>query len=448
MNLPHLIRMLLISLILLSSTFGQSTDTLRLSRKEALARGEQQGYAGLLALEQLNAASGNNLSAWGSLLPNVTLGGSFTRSTDPVTVFGLKLKQGVFSESDFRIDALNTPAEFENYGMQVQVQIPMINVDAIFGKAAASAMKRARREGLTRAYQAQSYHINAAYFGLILANESLAAIDEAIATATAHRDNARAGFEQGIVHKADYLYAEVRLNELQEQRILAGHQLHGISDGLKLLMGLDAEQRLLVPTDSLTVPLKTPGMTAGEALFAQRADLRALQAQSSAARYRLRAMRSGWLPRLNAFGAREWNAAEAFAADADNWTVGLQLSWRIFDGLGHWGRQQQAAAQLAEVRLQYRQQKQQAQNDVAAAQRSLKAAQQRISVAQIAVRQAQESLQLTEARYRQGLERTADLMEKASHLTRAKLRFLTARHDYNAAINDLNFTTGRSFPAE
>ena len=417
-------------------------DTLSLTLADAVTIGDSSGYSVLIASEQLAEAGGRNLEAWSGILPGVTLSGDYVNSNDPVSVFGLKLKQGVFSEADFAIHSLNHPDEFDNFTTRVQVKVPLVNLDAIFGKTAAGAMQQARAHSLERARQALTFQVKTAYYALILSNESLRAIDDAIETARAHRDNAQTAFEQGMVSRADYLAAEVRLAELSEQRIVAMNQIYQVSDGLKLLLGMSQEPRLLYPADTLTIPAPPALAPTGPEMLANRADLLALQSQTSAARRSLWASRGAWLPRLNAFGAHEWNSPDAFSQDASNWTVGVQLSWNIIDGFGHLGRVRQNSARLRQVKFQYQQAVHQARNQVAAAQRNLTAARQRIHVAQAAVQQAQESLNITRERFQEGLEKTADLLEKEVMRTRAQLRFLKARHDYNVALDELTFALG------
>lgn len=422
--------------------FAAGEDTLSLSLADAVAMGDRSGYSVRIASEQLAEARGRNLEAWSGILPGVTLAGDYVNSNDPVTVFGLKLKQGVFAETDFAIHSLNHPDEFDNFTTRVHVRVPLVNLDGILGKTAAGAMQQARAHSLERARQTLTFQVKSAYYALILSNESLRAIDDAIATARAHRDNAQTAFEQGMVSRADYLAAEVRLAELSEQRIVAVNQIHQVSDGLKLLLGMSQEPRLLYPADTLTVPTPPALAPTAPETPANRADLLALQSQASAARRSLWASRGAWLPRLNAFGTHEWNSPEGFNKDATNWTVGVQLSWNIFDGFGHLGRVQQNAARLRQVKYQYRQAVQQARHQVAAARRNLSAARERIQVAQAAVQQAQESLNITRERFNEGLEKTADLLEKEVMRTRAQLRFLKARHDYHVAVDELAFALG------
>jgi len=420
---------------------AEPANTRPLSLNEALALSSEGSYQLHIARQQLAEAKGQNLKAWRGFLPHFTITERYLKTDDPVSVFGLKLKQGVFSQQDFGLSALNDPDKFENYTTEFRVELPILNLDAIFGKSAATMMVKAQRQGVQRAKEAVAFQTKSAYYGLILSYQSLRAIEQAIKSAQAHRDDAKAALDQGMISEADYLAAEVRLGELQEQKISAANQIRNVSDGLKLIMGM-ASDEVLFPTDSLTISGSISADANTQAALENRADLRAILFQKKAAGRNLWAKGGAWLPRINGFGIREWNGADAFQKDASNFTLGVQLSWNIFDGFGHLGRRQQAAAKKHQADVRYRRAMQQARNEIAAARRNLQAAQQRIAVAQKAVRQATESLHITEQRFREGLAKTADLLDREAMQTNARLRFLKAKHDYLVAASELDFALG------
>ncbi len=428
---------------LTAAAMAEPAELRQISLEEAVSLSIRQGYQMGIAREQLAAAQGENLAAWQGLLPRVTLSSGYVRSDDPVTVFGLKLKQGVFSQSDFALRTLNRPENFEDYGSEIRVELPVLNLDAIFGKSAAAMLVNARKQSVKRTEEAAVFQTKTAYYGLVLSYESLRAIELAIQSAEAHRNDARSAFEQELINEAEYLAAEVRLAELQEQKIVAENQIRGVSDQLKLMLGLAEESRLLSPGDSLPLP---GNLSAGGDAFpsaARRADLQALHFQRQAAQRNLQAVRSGWLPRLNAFATKEWHGSAPFGNDSNNLTIGLRLSWDIFDGLGRAGGIRQAAAQYHQREIGYRQALHRAGNEISAARRDLVAAQKRVEVANTAVRQAQKSLRIVAQRHREGLEKTSHLLDREVMLTNARLRLLQAKYDYYVAVTALDYARGR-----
>lgn len=437
-------RSLILALVLcLWQTLPAQNGSVReLSLDEALQIASEANYQMQIARSQVSQAEGQSLESWSGFLPSVTLSENYMKSNDPVTVFSLKLKQGIFTQQDFDLARLNDPASVDNFTTMLQVQQPLLNLDAIYGKSAASLAVQAREQALNRTEQAVALQVKTAYYGLILTRESLAAIEQAVASATAHRDDARVAYEQGLINLADYLSAEVRLAELEEHRITAQHQVVNASDGLKFVLGLQ-DEALIVPSDSLAVSQIATGEVEVDAAVAARSDVRATEMQHRAARRNLWMKRSSWIPRLNGFGAVEWNASEAFSKDASSWAVGLQLQWQIFQGLGDFGRAKHAAAQAQEVEVQVRQVEERARMEIRKSERALQAARQRLSVAASAVEQAEISHSITNERFKQGLEKTADLLDKEVALTNTRLRFLKAKHDVAVADGELQFALGR-----
>jgi len=414
-----------------------------LSLAEAVQIARENSYQVRMARSRVKQASGQNLESLSGFFPRLSISENYVKSNDPVNVFGLKLKQGVFSQQDFSLSLLNNPDSFENFTTAFHIQQPIFNLDAFWGKAAADLGVKASKASAERIEETVLLNVKKAYFGLILAADNERAMAQAVASASAHRDNAKVAFEQGLINRADYLGAEVRVAELQEQLITARHQIANASDMLKFMMGLP-EDVLIVPTDSLQMPVARAHAAAAPGLSLERSDLQAMRFQLKAASRNHWMQRSTWVPRLNAFGTFEWNASEAFHKDATSWIIGVQLRWDLFGGFGKFGRSKQAAAKKEQAAVQYQRAEEHARLEVRKAERALKAATERIEVAQAAVAQASESLRIVEERFNQGLEKAADLLDKEVALTNSKLRLLKAKHDFNVARSDLDYAVGRT----
>lgn len=434
MKYTRFLILLVIGASLMNGTPLHSEQKYKLSLEQAIKTGLTSGYQIRLAQEALSMAQAKNLEAWNGFLPSITFSESFMKSTDPVTVFGLKLKQGVFTQQDFSLSSLNNPDVFENYSTQIKLELPILNVDAFYHKSAMSASVHAQKANLERTRQSVVFQIKAAYYGLILAYQNLQAVKDALRVAQIHRDEAKLALEQGLLTRADYLLTEVRVQELKEEALIAENNIRDASDQFKFLIGMQ-EKGLIEPTDSLVAPGTSPLNFSEGVNPALRADVQALHFQQVAAHRQLKAARSAWFPRLNAFGSYEWNDNRFFGQDASNWMIGVQLSWKLFDGLGNWGRHHQASARVREATIAYQQAYHQASNEANSAYRKISIAQQRYQVAQKALQQASESLRLIRERFEVGLVKTSELLEHELQYTRARLRSLKAKFDYHVALD-------------
>ncbi len=427
--------------VLASQAFG--TTARRLSLDEALSLAKENNHQILIARSQLDKAKGQDLGGWQAFLPHLVLSEGYLRSDEPVAVFGSKLRQGIFSQDDLALDALNNPDPITNFATVIRLDQPIINMDAIYGKSSAGSAKKASEHALDRTEEKIALEVEKAYYGLILSNGNLATIDDAVETARTHYSEVKSSYDRGIVSKADLLSSQVRLAEIEEHRLTAKLNIANVSDQLKFLLGLE-DVGEIIPTDSLfvsdlekiveEVPLDT--------IPAGRSDLLALYYADEAAGRGVWMQRGEWIPRLNAFGVTEWHDENIFGTNKNHWTVGVLLEWSVFDGLGQWGRKNEANALAAATRAQYREAQARSSMEVRQAYRGLITARERMDVAEQAVEQSGESLRIVEARFQKGLERVSDLLTRQSAYTDAQLRLQRAMYDFKVARSELHFYLG------
>jgi outer membrane protein TolC len=126
---------------------GDTTDlTLAAARQRALAVNPT------LRAERANAraAAAGPREASRAFLPTLSADAQAVRSTDPVAVFGMKLRQSAFTAGDLSLGALNDPAPYTDYTARVGVELPLFNLEgwyryAAAGRAASAQAAAARR---------------------------------------------------------------------------------------------------------------------------------------------------------------------------------------------------------------------------------------------------------------------------------------------------------------
>jgi outer membrane protein TolC len=414
-----------------------------MSLDEALQVAESNNYQIRIAQSHVSEAGGRNLEGWGAFIPRLVVSESYMQSTDPVAVFGTKLRQGIFTADDFDLDTLNNPDAIDNFTTSVRLEQPLVNLDAIFGKTAAGHASKASGYALARAEEAVALEVERSYYGLILSHSNLETINNAVKSAMTHYNEVRAAHGKGLVSEADLLASQVRLAEIEEQQLTARLNIANANDHLKFVMGIEEDVEI-VPTDSLVIDESHFAVEElpPDTIPTNRADLVALRFQSEAADRGVWMRRSEWIPRLNAFGVTEWNSDEIFNTRHNNWTFGFLLEWSLLDGLGQWGRKQQADAKSAAARAQYREAKTKSNLEIRRAYRALLTAKERMSVAEKAVTHSRESLRIGEARFQEGLERVSDLLTRETAYTNAQLRLQRAKHDFKVARSELQFFLG------
>lgn len=426
-----------------AQAYGVQKDTstvLRLSVDEALSRARDNSFPVRSANANRRSARARKRQSLGVFLPRVTATERALSTTDPVNAFGSKLRQEGFTRQDLQLGALNTPERVDHFGTQIEVQQPILNLDGIFERRAASDALRAAALKTERTEAVVEFRVKKGYYGLLLAERRVSVIDAALSAARTNRDQAQALYEEGIVNRADRLAAEVRVSELESRRSEAVAERRNAADELRFLIGSTADVQI-EPTDSLDREPATVGARSVRTANRRRSDLEALRAQADAAREKKRARWLAFVPTLNARGTAGWYDDSPFGTAGHSWTAGASLTWSLFDGYQQIGKAEQAEAELQGAEIALEQKALENEVEIKVARRDLRSARERIGQARRAVDQAQESLRIRSDRYEQGLAPTTDLLQAEATLAERRLAYLRALYQHNVTVYRLELLT-------
>ena len=420
-----------------------TTDVLSLSLEDALERARTESFPVRRAATQREAAEARRRQSLGVFLPRVTARERGTATTDPVNAFGLTLKQERFTQQDFAVGALNEPDRVDHFASQIEVRQPLLNLDGIYERRAASSAARAATEKGERTRAVVSFRVKKGYYGLLLAERRVGVIDSALSAARANREQARDLFEQGLINRADRLAAEVRVSELESRRTEAVAARENAGDQLRLLLGVDESVRVR-PTDTLAREQANLGTLSVRAVNQRRSDMQALRYRVDAARETVRSRWLAFVPTLNAQGTAGWYDDTPFGTNGQSWTVGVSMTWSLFEGFQQVGAAQEAEATLQRAQVALQEQALRNEVEITAARRDLESARTRITQARRAVEQAEESLRIRSDRYAEGMARTTDLLQAEATLAERRLAYLRALYQHNVAVYRLELLTEQS----
>jgi multidrug efflux system outer membrane protein len=427
-----------------SPSAGQGTDTLRLSLEGAVARALEANPNLQAQRAKADARAQLPLQASPAFLPSVTLGIQGMRTTDPVAVFGLKLRQENFAEQDLALDALNRPDAYSGYNATATVQMPILAPEGIFGYQAARKAAQAEAAGARRAAGATRFFAIQAYTGAHLAAQQVVALDTALAAVRGHVTQAEAMREQGLVTGLDARMAGLKASEIEVQRLAAQAQAENALSSLKALLALPDSVELAL-TDDLSSVWSPSACAESEAgcSWEGRGDLQAYSAGEEAAEKGVKRAWASQLPALAAFGALGHYAQDApLGNGSGDWTIGIGLSWTPFKGLSGVGSVRAAKAERAAVSAQREAAFRQAEVEVLQARRMLEAASDGAEVAAQAAEEAQVALEQARLRYRTGTAPITELLDVQAAATNATLSELAARRDLLVAHAALDLAYG------
>jgi len=419
-----------------------------LSLRDAVQLALRQNKAVAAAAASLRASASRVEEARSGRLPKVNYSESFVRSDNPVFVFSSLLTQHQFGPDNFNIGPLNRPGSFNNFQSVLSVDQPIY--DAGQTRNAMRSADLSRQVTLEDQRQVRMQVISGvgkAYYGAVLAADSLRTAQQALQSAEADLERAESVRAAGMSTDVDVLSIRVHLAAVTEQRIQRSADLEVAKSALNDALGLPLDERhtLNTPLNALDLPDLELASLEHDA-SSTRPEVRASHLAADLAKIQADSARTALLPQIGFHGAFEADRQQFINKGGANWLTSIGLHWNLFNGNGdkaridesnHWLERAHADDQRIDsaVRLEVRR-----------AWADLRAASQRIEVAKAAVSEAEESLRITQNRYEAGMTNVTDLLRNETVVLESRTRYLAAVHDQRIAAVMLELAAGRLSP--
>lgn len=414
----------------------------RVSISEAAARAIQASRY----LEQMNSAASMETArrreAEGASYPRLELGSSVTYGNNPVYVFGSLLEQSSFGAERFQISELNNPDPVTNVRTNLTIQLPLYDADqrilaieqAKLGMTAVENERESIEQSLRLA-------VVKAYFGLLLAREREQATADAIQSAEADLKRSKDMHETGMTVRSDLLSLEVQLAEFKQLAIEAKAESAIAREGLNTLLGfpVNSAPELTSPLSERRFPIPDEPSITGTAV-SNRGEVAEADIKIKKASEGVRSAESQYLPRVDAFGNYGFSS-ETVGVDSTDWTIGVRISFPIFDS-GRSPRLDQARAAESGARTMKEARKEQVSLEALSAFKRFRAARERLAVAAGTVEQAKEAHRITSDRYQVGINDISDLLRSENSILRAHLGEAAARYNIFVGYAELLRATG------
>lgn len=245
---------------------------------------------------------------------------------------------------------------------------------------------------------------------------------------------ARDQLQAGVGVALDVTRAAARVAATRAQLIASRNQRDRTRIDLLRTLGLPAGASITL-ADSLSAPPSDTAVDEAAALrsaLANRPDVRAEDARVSAARSAISAVRAERLPSVGLV-ADDGANGKAPTKLLNTYSVGVQLSLPVFDGLRRAGRQQEQEALLNEAEVRRDDTRAQAEADVRTAVLDLASAREQVDAARERLRLGEQEVAQARERFRAGVAGNADVIAAALALTGARTALLDALAGYESA---------------
>ena len=130
-----------------------------------------------------------------------------------------------------------------------------------------------------------------------------------------------------------------------------------------------------------------------------------------------------------------------FQGNASGYLIGAQLSWDIFQGSKRFGKTQKSKAELEKSKLAYNQYVSQSNLELNKVKRQLVDAKNKLELTELAVQQSEESLRIRKNRFKEGLEKTSDLLQAETQFAQKQLEYYQTVFEYNFTQTYIQFLT-------
>ncbi len=409
-----------------------------ITKERVLATVLEKNTSLKISKESFNLARADYKQTNAVFLPNITASHTGMSITNPLMAFGSKLNQEILTPSDFDPNLLNNPDAVTNFATKIEIQQPLINIDGLYQRKAAKNKMQATQLQIQRTQEYITFEVEKAYMQLQLAYKAVTVLEKALSAALANKKLAEDRFKQGFLQKADVLAVEVRVTEVKNQLQQAKSNVNNASDYLLFLMN-EPQDVILQPNEEFALAKKANTIITN--VPENRADIKAMQLASQAYKKLNKADKMSFLPRLNAFGSYELYDDTFFQADANGYIIGAQLSWNLFEGGKRFGKVQKSTAQYQKATLEYQQYLSKSTLELNKAKRMLEDANNSVTLTLLALEQSKESLRIRTNRFKEGLEKTSDLLTAETQYAQKQLDYYKTIFQYNYALTYLQFLT-------
>lgn len=305
------------------------------------------------------------------------------------------------------------------------------------------------------------YNIEITFYRLMKAKQDVIATSQAVERLAEGVRSAQAFFDGQLVPYVDVLQAQVDLADAIENLGIAKNNVNRERVALFALMNQPEDPGMGFVDDADTSPMTTviPEFSASlQQARENRPDLESLSLQRQMAEKDAAIALGRYLPSVRLDAAyndqnRDYDAlgqtgSSQFDRDQRNryWTVGVNLSWELFDGGRAWYEKQKHLILQQKFEALINEAENEISSGIRKALLSMREAEQRRQSALKALEAANEYTALEERRLNAGISTISDFLEAQSRLIRSQGNHAQAILDFRLGQSELNLMIGKTPP--
>lgn len=431
----------------------QASDTLRLSVDQAVARALEAGEEVAIAQEETRAAEQEIRQIRAQALPQVETELGYTRTLRSVfDQFGAGEPPPGEDPPEDVDEGFQLPFGQDNE-WTAGLRVTQLLWTGGQVRAATEAARRGREMSRLQLEEAEGevmLDVRRAYFQAVFAEQLVEIARESLELAEDQLRQMERFEEQGKASDFDVMNARVERDNQRPQLVDA--------ENARELAVLDLKRLAQIPRETevvLTTPLEAELVDVDEgelrAALAHRPSFQALEERIGLEDNRVDAARATRYPQVSAFANFQAQSfpQQVFPHDADvfdDWNVGVQVSFSLFDGFRRSGEIEEARALRRRAELERNQAEESLALELEGALSRFEAALAEVEARRGTVQEAERALELAELRFEAGSATALELSNSRLQLERARINEVEALRDYIDALAEMERATGGTVP--
>ncbi len=417
-----------------------SSDTLMLSVDDCVKIALNENPSVKIADMEITRVDYSKKETIGQLFPNVSFGASYSRTLAKQTMY---MNNGGQTMA-IKMGRDNTHSVGFNASMPI-VSVALWKSIKLSDNQILQNIEAARTSRISLVNQVKN-----AYYALLLAYDSYAVLVENHATAKVNADIYEKKFKNGTASEFDVLRSSVAVKNIEPSIIEAQNSIRSLELQLKVLMGMDVTLGIK-PNTSLS---NYQSSMYGEVLslsndLSGNTDLRKLDLQTDYLKKVVDVQKASWYPTISAnIGYNWYSMSDGSPFKNFTWSpnssVGITLSWTLFNGSQRYYKQKQAELQYKEMAWQRdnlnRTLEMQRQIQLDNIQKNVK----QIETCTASVEQAVKANQIQEKSFKIGASTYLDLRDSEDAVMTSKLSYYQAIYNYLVAKSNLELLLGNA----
>lgn len=442
---------------------GAMAEAAGVSLADAIATAQKQSEEALLLREKDVRLQHQKTELWAGGLPNVQAYANAGRGSQVVnTKMFDALGGGGNGGNDSAQsgnqgsmpDAFNIVQNMYSYGIQVAQPIYSFGRLGNAFKVAGQTID-AQNKSRERSLQQIQLQTLDAWYGVWTSRARLQVLEASLRRQRETVAFMESNFNMGSGLRAQVMLAVASLKSLEPERIRAEQAALASAMALNRLLGRAVNEPIELDTAAHLVTLQQALVRNDQSLdkaISERPDLQALELQRQALEGTAKGYRMLHRPALGLTGklgimAYELDQLGEFEQNRD-WSVGVGLTWNLFDGLATSSKANQFSSDARSIELAQRQASKFARIEIETAFQERDAADSAAVAAEQAVRAAREAVELLTQDFRAGKGAFTDLLQAEEGLRNAEFGVLAARYQLARSRASLRVALGHDLVAQ